>query len=198
MKMYELYEALLGVRGGFEIFSKNVRSGRLFLLHFASYPSYFRICEAKERPFASLRASFMKIMKMYEGGVYNGFFAIRPSFPTQDMKLENGSASCSFINLGIGRVDGRGDPAPTVADVHAAGLRGEILMWTFEGVNYWWLDGRLWSRRNRDDVERGLSVPLSVEERTRVWWTFALMDAAAALLWLILFFVIGLAFFGGM
>lgn len=88
-------------------------------------------------------------------------------------------------------------PAPTAAEVHAAGLRGEVLMWTFEGVNYWWLDGRLWARRNRDDVERGLSVPLSVEERRRVWWTFALMDAAAWVLWLALAVVVGLAFFGG-
>ena len=187
MKMYELYEALLGVRGGFEIFSKNVRSGRLFLLHFASYASYIWICEAVRRVFSLSSLYFMKIMKMYEGGVYNGFFAIRPSFPTQDMKLENGSASCSFIK----------SPSPTDAERHEAGLRGEVSVWTFEGVNYWWLDGRLWARRNRDDVERGLSVPLSVEERARVWWTFALMDSLAALLWLMLVFVIGLRIFGG-
>lgn len=98
MNLYEAYEALLGVRGGFENFLKNVRSGRLFLLHFASCPSYFRIYEAVRRVLSGFAVLFMKFMKMYEGGVLNGFFAICLSFPTQDMKLENGSASWNFIN----------------------------------------------------------------------------------------------------
>ena len=58
---------------------------------------------------SGVSAYFMNFMKMYEGGVLNGFFAIRPSFPTQDMKLENAVSSYKFINLEIGR----GDPAPT-------------------------------------------------------------------------------------
>ena len=98
MKMYELYEAVLGVWDGFEKFFKNARSGSVFLLHFASYASYFRICEALKAVLSGFTILFMKIMKMYEGGVLNGFFAICPSFPAQDMKLENAVSSYKFIN----------------------------------------------------------------------------------------------------
>jgi len=111
MNLYELYEAFLGAAGGFENFLKNVRSGRLFLLHFASCPSYFRIYEAVRRVLSGFTVHFMKIMKMYEGGVLNDFFGFGLLFPAMDMKLGFGFASYNFINLGIGR----GDPAPTMA-----------------------------------------------------------------------------------
>lgn len=98
MNLYEAYEAVLGAAGGFEIFSKNDRSGRLFLLHFASCRSYFWICEASSRVFSGSHAFFMNFMKIYEVGVFNGFFGFGSVFSAQDMKLEIGVASWKFIN----------------------------------------------------------------------------------------------------
>lgn len=97
MKFYELYEAVLGAAGGFEIFLKNAGSGMLFLLHFASCASYFRICEAVRQVLSGLSAYFMNFMKIYEGGVLNCFFGFGSVFPAQDMKLEFGFASYNFI-----------------------------------------------------------------------------------------------------
>jgi hypothetical protein len=100
MNFYEAYEAVWGAAGGFEIFSKNDRSVRLFFLHFASYASYLCICEAVRQVLSGSNALFMNFMKIYEGGIFNGFFGIGSLFPAQDMKLESRSASCSFINRG--------------------------------------------------------------------------------------------------
>jgi len=113
MNLYELYEAFLGAAGGFENFFKNAWSVPLFLLHFASYASYFQLCEVCRQVLSGSSAYFMNFMKIYEGGVLNDFFGFGLLFPAMDMKLGFGFASCNFINLGIGR----GDPAPTMASL---------------------------------------------------------------------------------
>lgn len=97
MKQYEGHEAFWGVLGGFEKISKIAGSERLFFLHNASCASYFRIYEAVRRVSSLFSLYFMKIMKIYEGGVFNGFFGFGSVFPAQDMKLEFGFASYNFI-----------------------------------------------------------------------------------------------------
>ncbi len=82
----------------------------------------------------------------------------------------------------------------TTLDQHIEGLAGKVSMWTYDGVNYWWLDGRLWSCRDRTDEERGISRPWSDEEKRQIEMEFLIMRFVIAV---ILFFdgiVIWLAF----
>lgn len=97
MKQYEGYEAFLGVQGGFEKILKFAVSERLFFLHNGSYLSYFGICETLFGVFSLIYLFFMKIMKIYEGGIFNGFFEFGLLFLAMDMKLGFGFASYNFI-----------------------------------------------------------------------------------------------------
>lgn len=101
MKMYERYEAFWGAAGGFEKIFQNDQSGRLFLLHFASYTSYIWICEVSGQFFGGFKPYFMNFMKMYEGGVLKGFFAFASLLPADFMKLEKWLSSYKFINGGV-------------------------------------------------------------------------------------------------
>lgn len=88
-------------------------------------------------------------------------------------------------------------------EVHQAGLRGEVSMWTHEGWNYWWLDGHLWAARDRSDEERFAGNrnarfrPWTDEDRraaARVIWCLRAVVAAALLCDAV---VLWLAFKGG-
>lgn len=74
---------------------------------------------------------------------------------------------------------------------------GAEMMWTFDGVNYWRLEGRLYARRNRSDVERGISVPWTAEERRIVERQFLAMRAIIALELACIVVAVWLAFRGG-
>jgi len=57
---------------------------------------------------------------------------------------------------------------PTTLEQHNEGLAGKVSMWTYDGVNYWWLDGHLWACRDRTDEERGISRTWTDEEKRQV------------------------------
>ncbi|NUQ86298.1 MAG: hypothetical protein HUU11_16455 [Anaerolineales bacterium] len=100
----------------------------------------------------------------------------------------------------------RTSTTPTLAsslNVHQAGLKGEVSMWTHEGWNYWWLDGHLWAVRDRSDDERFAGIrnarfrPWKDEDRwaaARVIWCLRAVAAAALLCDVA---VVWLAFKGG-
>lgn len=67
-------------------------------------------------------------------------------------------------------------------DVHEAGLRGEVAMWTHDGVNYWWLDGHLWARRDRSDDEERFAGIANARFRP---WTDEDRRAAARDIWVL-------------
>lgn len=70
-------------------------------------------------------------------------------------------------------------------------------MWTHEGVNYWWLDGRLWSAHDRTDEERGIRRPWSEVERREIEREFLLLQAVIAAALLCDAVVLWLGFRGG-
>lgn len=84
-------------------------------------------------------------------------------------------------------------------EIHERNLASEMeMMWSFDGVNYWRLGGRLYARRNRSDEERFAGNrnarfrPWTDEERrevARVVWalrgiTVAALLCDAVVLWL--------------
>jgi hypothetical protein len=85
---------------------------------------------------------------------------------------------------------------PTTLEQHDEGLAGKVSMWTYDGVNYWWLDGRLYSCRDRTDEERGISRPWSDEERRQIEMAFWIMRFVIAIILFIDGLVIWLAFGG--
>ena len=97
MKKNELYEVASGVWGGFENFSQNAVCKVGNLLHFPSFGSFVFLCEAILDTFSGLIAYFMNYMKMYEVGIFNGFFLNLGSFSAQVMKLGKWLASWKFI-----------------------------------------------------------------------------------------------------
>lgn len=97
MKFYERDEAVLGVEGGSEKFLKISPCKGLKYVHFASSASFLSLCEAFSRFSGCFMVCFMNYMKMYEEGLFSGFFGIWGVFQPDFMKLGNGSASFCFM-----------------------------------------------------------------------------------------------------
>lgn len=86
---------------------------------------------------------------------------------------------------------------PTTLEQHNEGLAGKVSMWTYDGVNYWWLDGHLWACRDRTDEERGISRSWTDEEKRQIKFEFMILDFIIAFLLLLHGIVIWFAFQGG-
>lgn len=97
MKFYERDEAVLGVEWGSEKFLKISPCKGLKYVHFASSASFLSLCEVARLVLSRFCVNFMNYMKLYEGGLFSGFFGIWGVFQPDFMKLENSSASFCFM-----------------------------------------------------------------------------------------------------